>query len=69
MIGARVILACRDMKKCMTVKDELVSQTFNKNVECRQCDLASLKSIKEFVDRFNQGKWSLGSEKGFKWAK
>jgi retinol dehydrogenase-13 len=49
--GARVILACKDMQMCSKVKEELKSTTFNKNIECMECDLASLKSIREFADR------------------
>ncbi len=52
--GARVILACRDMKKCEETRKEIVENTFNKSVECVKCDLASLASIKSFVDQINQ---------------
>jgi hypothetical protein len=53
-IGAKVILACKDMKRCEETKNEIINKTFNKKVECAKCDLASLKSIKEFVDKINE---------------
>lgn len=52
--GAKVVLACKDMKMCDEVRREIVDETFNKNVHCMECDLASLKSIREFVNQFNQ---------------
>ena len=52
--GARVIMACRDIQSCIETKDEIVKETFNKNVECMYCDLASLKSIKEFTEKINK---------------
>ncbi|KAF5273108.1 hypothetical protein FQA39_LY07598 [Lamprigera yunnana] len=51
--GAKVYLACRDMKKCEEARQEIVLDTKNKYVYCRPCNLASLKSIREFVDIFN----------------
>lgn len=52
--GAKIYLACRDMKKCEMTREEIVMDTKNKYVYCRTCDLASLKSIREFVKTFNQ---------------
>ena len=53
--GARVIMACRDMKKCESVRKEIVMESSNKYVYCRQCDLASMESIRQFAKRFNEG--------------
>jgi len=39
---------------CEETKKEIITETFNKNVECMACDLASLKSIKEFTDKVNK---------------
>lgn len=52
--GARVILACKDMKMCAETRNEIVKDTFNKNVECMECNLASLESIKNFADNINK---------------
>ena len=56
LLGAKVIMACRDMKKCESARDEIISETFNKKVDCVQCDLASLKSIREFVEHIKESK-------------
>lgn len=49
-------MACKDMEKCMETKKEIVNQTFNKNVECMMCDLASLESIKSFTNQIQKSK-------------
>ncbi|XP_058834386.1 retinol dehydrogenase 13-like [Topomyia yanbarensis] len=50
--GATVYMACRDMKKCETARTEIVLETRNANVFCRECDLASLQSVRKFVKQF-----------------
>ncbi|KAL4719943.1 hypothetical protein ACJJTC_005770 [Scirpophaga incertulas] len=50
--GAKVFMACRDMKKCEEARRDIVSTTRNKYVYCRPCDLASLDSVRQFVERF-----------------
>ncbi|XP_034177072.2 retinol dehydrogenase 13 [Osmia lignaria lignaria] len=52
--GAKVLMACRDMKKCETARSEIVLETKNKYVYCRPCDLASQESIREFVNQFKK---------------
>ncbi|CAF0756952.1 unnamed protein product [Didymodactylos carnosus] len=51
--GARVVMACRDIKKCELARDEIINETNNTNVVCYECDLASIESIKSFALRFN----------------
>ncbi|KAK5647718.1 hypothetical protein RI129_002610 [Pyrocoelia pectoralis] len=51
---AKVYLACRDMKRCEAAREKIVLESKNKYVYCRKCDLASLSSIREFVNRFNK---------------
>ena len=46
---AHVYMACRDMKKCEQVRDEIILESKNKNVHCLECDLSSFKSIRNFV--------------------
>ncbi|XP_028157569.1 retinol dehydrogenase 13-like [Ostrinia furnacalis] len=50
--GAKVFMACRDMEKCEAARREIVTETRNKYVYCRPCDLASTASIRQFVERF-----------------
>jgi NADP-dependent 3-hydroxy acid dehydrogenase YdfG len=52
--GARVIMACRDMKKCEETREKIVADSFNTNVICRECDLASIESIKKFAEEINK---------------
>lgn len=49
---ATVYLACRDMQKCEETRKTIILETRNKNVYCRELDLASFKSIKNFVKNF-----------------
>lgn len=52
-LGARVILACRNVVEAEKVKRELVSETGNENVVVRKLDLSSFKSIREFAAQIN----------------
>ncbi|KAM8714247.1 hypothetical protein ACLKA7_014391 [Drosophila subpalustris] len=52
--GATVYMACRDMKKCEEAREEIVLETKNKYIYCRECDLASMDSIRNFVATFNR---------------
>ncbi|KAK1132700.1 hypothetical protein K0M31_014084 [Melipona bicolor] len=51
---AKVIMACRDMEKCESTRLDIVMESRNKYVYCRPCDLASQKSIKDFVEQFKK---------------
>lgn len=46
--GAHVYMACRNMKKCEEARKEIVFGSKNPNVYCRECDLSSMESIREF---------------------
>uniref|UniRef100_A0A182REG7 NADP-retinol dehydrogenase n=1 Tax=Anopheles funestus TaxID=62324 RepID=A0A182REG7_ANOFN len=50
--GAHVYMACRDMQKCEQAREEIVLDTRNPLVYCRECDLASMQSIRQFVKQF-----------------
>ena len=52
-------MACRDLKKCELAREKIVADSFNANVVCRECDLASIESIRRFVDEINQNEKSL----------
>ncbi|KAJ6650011.1 Retinol dehydrogenase 13 [Pseudolycoriella hygida] len=51
---ARVYMACRNMKKCEEARAEIVVDSNNGNVYCRECDLASFESIRKFVSQFEK---------------
>jgi retinol dehydrogenase-13 len=52
--GATIYMACRSITKCEEARKEIVLDTKNKNVYCRECDLSSFVSIKAFVKRYVQ---------------
>ncbi len=47
-------MACRDMKKCEETREKIVTESFNTNIVCRECDLASIESIKNFAEEINK---------------
>lgn len=47
--GGRVVLACRDLNKCERAKKEIIDESFNKNVVCKELDLASCQSVRNFA--------------------
>lgn len=49
---ATVYLACRDLAKCEEARKSIILESKNRNVYCRQLDLASFESIKNFVKHF-----------------
>ncbi|KAL1457904.1 hypothetical protein WDU94_008084 [Cyamophila willieti] len=46
---AKVIMACRDLEKCEKARKEIIAESKNKYVVCKQCDLASQESIRAFA--------------------
>lgn len=44
-------MACRDMKKCEQIREDLILESKNKHVYCRECDLSSLDSVRNFVKK------------------
>ena len=50
--NARVVIAARDLKKAQEVADDIKKSTGNDKVEVELLDLASLKSVREFVQRY-----------------
>lgn len=49
---ATVYLACRDLRKCEEARKSIILETKNRHVYCRQLDLASFQSIREFAEHF-----------------
>jgi NAD(P)-dependent dehydrogenase (short-subunit alcohol dehydrogenase family) len=58
VLGAHVILACRDLKRGLVIADSIKLTTGNRNIDILQVDLASLASIrhaaKEFKERYDK---------------
>lgn len=48
--GAKVILACRDLEKAERAASEIRRSNSNLHVVPKYCDLASLKSVRNFAD-------------------
>lgn len=46
---AHVYMACRNMRKCEEVRDEIMLDSKNRHVYCMECDLSSMESIRNFV--------------------
>ncbi|CAI2352958.1 unnamed protein product [Caenorhabditis sp. 36 PRJEB53466] len=57
--NARVVMACRNREKCVQVRRDIVLNTRNKQVYCRQCDLEDFDSIRTFVQKLSKGKFEL----------
>ncbi len=50
--GAIVIMACRNMEKAQAAYDEIKAEIPSANIELMTLDLASLDSVKQFVEAF-----------------
>lgn len=50
--GAKIYMACRDFERCEKARLEIIKQSDNQNIFNRTLDLASLKSIREFVKQY-----------------
>lgn len=48
--GAKVILACRSVRRGQAAKEEIIKFSGNTNVTCKQLDLASFRSIRDFCE-------------------
>lgn len=59
--GAKVIMACRDQKKANDARDDLLNITglSEDKIKVMRMDLASFKSIRNFVEEFNKAEDKL----------
>lgn len=48
--GGTIYIACRDIAKAENAKQDIIKQSGNNNVFTMKLDLASFKSIREFVE-------------------
>lgn len=54
-IGARIIMACRDLERAEEARTDIFEDTGNENVVIRKLDLSDTKSIKAFAEIINKG--------------
>lgn len=52
--GAEVIIACRSIEKGETAKVEILNKHPKAKIQLMQLDLADLKSVRDFADKFNK---------------
>ncbi|XP_051537932.1 retinol dehydrogenase 12-like isoform X2 [Myxocyprinus asiaticus] len=52
--GARVIMACRDLKKAEEARKELMEDSGNQNIVINKLDLSDTKSIRAFAELINK---------------
>ncbi|XP_052064363.1 retinol dehydrogenase 12-like isoform X1 [Mytilus californianus] len=52
--GAKVTIACRDMKRAQDAADDIKQITGNQNIFVKQLNLASLKSVRSFAEDINK---------------
>lgn len=50
--GARVYMACRNMKECEKLSERFILESKNKHVYCMECDLSSMDSVRKFVEAY-----------------
>ncbi|VDK72854.1 unnamed protein product [Onchocerca ochengi] len=59
MRRAKVIMACRNNRKCIEARRNLVITTKNMEIYCRRLNLEDFDSIREFVLKLNTGKGNI----------
>jgi light-dependent protochlorophyllide reductase len=57
--GARVIMACRNLKKAEATMKEIIENTGNKDLVVKHLDLVSLRSVREFAQDINNSEARL----------
>ncbi len=50
-------MACRDIEKAEGAQKEIMEDSGNQNIVIRKLDLSDTKSIREFAEVINNGKW------------
>lgn len=49
-VGARIIMACRDLERAEEARTDILEDTGNENVVIRKLDLSDTKSIRAFAE-------------------
>lgn len=49
--GARIYMACRDMKYTEQARHQIIQETGNQQIFYRHLDLASLQSVRDFASK------------------
>lgn len=57
--GAKVIMACRDLKKAEEAANKIKLETGNEKVSVEHLDLVDLESVKKFADSINKSQARL----------
>jgi NAD(P)-dependent dehydrogenase (short-subunit alcohol dehydrogenase family) len=52
--GYRVVMACRDINRANRVRDEIATDTGNRDIHVLPCDLASLDTVRVCADAFER---------------
>ncbi|KAL2720352.1 retinol dehydrogenase 14 isoform X2 [Vespula squamosa] len=52
--GAKVIMACRNVDLANKIKEDIIKETNNFNINVRKLDLCSLQSIRKFAEQINK---------------
>jgi NAD(P)-dependent dehydrogenase (short-subunit alcohol dehydrogenase family) len=64
-----VIMACRNLSKANDAKLKLEQETKNQNIIIRQLDLASIQSIRDFVNTTNNAPYGLICNAGIQYSR
>uniref|UniRef100_A0A0R3RSB1 GOLD domain-containing protein n=1 Tax=Elaeophora elaphi TaxID=1147741 RepID=A0A0R3RSB1_9BILA len=59
MRKAKVIMACRDNRKCIEARRNMVISTKNMDIYCRRLNLEDFDSIRDFVLKLDTGKGNI----------
>ena len=54
-LGARIVMACRDLERAEEARLDILEDTGNENVVIRKLDLSDIRSIRAFAGLINKG--------------
>lgn len=53
-LGYHIVMACRNKRKAVLLKDEIISESGNENIDVMEVDLSSFDSIRKFTEEYNE---------------